>query len=331
MDWNLLVANAFHAALGLNAIAYAIAAIGLNVHFGYTGLLNFGQAGFLAVGAYGTAISIVHFNVPYLVGALIGVAVAVLLALLLGIPTLRLRADYLAVATIAAAEIVRLVIGSTVYARWTGGSSGFSGAFARTFYNWNPLPAGTYSLGPVRLTADRAWFMLIGWSLVIIIALLVWLLVRSPWGRVLKGIREDEDAVRSLGKNVFARKMQALIIGGVIGAVAGIALVTGEQSVNPQTFNTQLTFFFWTLLLLGGVARVIGPVLGAVLLWLVFSVTETVLRSGASAGWVPDTLVSESQIGLVRVALVGLGLMLLMIFRPQGILGDRRELAFNVR
>ncbi|NED93877.1 branched-chain amino acid ABC transporter permease [Phytoactinopolyspora alkaliphila] len=331
MDWNSLVANSFHAAFGVNAIAYAIAAIGLNIHFGYTGLLNFGQAGFLAVGAYGTAISIVHFDVPYFLAALIGMSMAVLLALLLGLPTLRLRADYLAVATIAAAEIVRLVIGSTVYARWTGGSSGFSGAFSNAFYNANPLPNETLHFGPVSVTPNRAWFMIVGWSLVAVIALLVWLLVRSPWGRILKGIREDEDAVRSLGKNVFARKMQALIIGGVIGSIAGIALVTGERAVLPNVFGTQLTFFFWTLLLLGGVARVLGPVLGAVILWLVFAVTESILRSGASAGWVPEALVSQSQIGLIRVMLVGLGLMLLMIFRPQGIVGDRRELAFDVR
>lgn len=331
MTWDAVLANAFNAAFGVNAIAYAIAAIGLNVQFGYTGLLNFGQAGFLAVGAYGTAISVVSFDVPLFLAFLVGVAAALVLAVLLGIPTLRLRADYLAIATIAAAEIVRYLLGSTVWDEWTGGSSGFSGTFARDFYDANPLPERAIEFGPINLHWDRAWFMLVGWALIIVIAVLVWLLTRSPWGRILRGIREDEDAVRSLGKNVFARKMQALMIGGAIGALAGIALVVGTQGLIPRLFGTQITFFFYTLLLLGGVARVMGPIVGAMTLWLVFSLTESFLRSGADAGFVPDGLVSESQIGLVRIMLVGIGLMVLMIYRPQGIFGDRRELAFDVR
>lgn len=331
MDWGNFVADAFNAAFGVNAIAYAIAAIGLNIHFGYTGLLNFGQAGFLAVGAYGTAISIVTFDVPYGLAVLIGILMSLLLALLLGIPTLRLRADYLAIATIAAAEIVRQLLGSTVFDEWTGGSSGFSGTFTNAFYEANPLGEGPYEFGPITLRSNQLWFMIVGWSLVALACLLVWLLMRSPWGRVLKGIREDEDAVRSLGKNVFAYKMQSLIIGGAIGAIAGVALVTGTRAIIPSIFGTQITFFFYTLLLLGGVARVLGPVVGSILLWLVFSVTESVLRAGANAGLVPEALVSESQIGLVRIMLVGVGLMVLMIYRPQGILGDRRELAFDVR
>ena len=331
MTWDTVIANAFNAAFGPTTIAYAIAAIGLNVQFGYTGLLNFGQAGFLAVGAYGTAISIISFDVPFFLAALIGIAASLVLALLLGIPTLRLRADYLAIATIAAAEIVRYLFGSTVFDEWTRGSSGFSGTFAGAFYDANPLSGGPFEWGPITLRSDRAWFMLVGWALVVVIAVLVWLLTRSPWGRILRGIREDEDAVRSLGKNAFAFKMQSLMIGGAIGAIAGIALVVDTQAIIPRLFGTQITFFFYTLLLLGGIARVMGPIVGAITLWLVFSLTESLLRSGADAGIVPDSLVSASQIGLVRIMLVGLGLMLLMIYRPQGIFGDRRELAFDAR
>jgi branched-chain amino acid transport system permease protein len=331
MSWDTVVADAFNAAFGVNAIAYAIAAIGLNIQFGYTGLLNFGQAGFLAVGAYGTAISVVSFQVPLVLAFGIGVGASLVLALLLGIPTLRLRADYLAIATIAAAEIVRYLLGSTVWADWTGGSSGFSGTFADAFYDANPLPEKRIDLGPISLHWDRAWFMIVGWSVIAGLALFVWLLARSPWGRVLRGIREDEDAVRSLGKDVFARKMQALMVGGAMGSLAGIALVIGTQAIIPRLFGTQITFFFYTLLLLGGIARVMGPIVGAITLWLVFSLTESLLRSGADVGVIPESLVSQSQIGLVRVMLVGIGLMLLVIFRPQGIFGKRTELAFDVR
>ncbi|MCR8526158.1 high-affinity branched-chain amino acid ABC transporter permease LivM, partial [Escherichia coli] len=107
MDWANIFSNAATSFVGLDTIVFALAAIGLNVHFGYTGLLNFGQAAFVAVGAYALGIMVVIAGLSLWVGLLVGLGGAVVLALLLGIPTLRLRADYLAIATIAAAEIVR--------------------------------------------------------------------------------------------------------------------------------------------------------------------------------------------------------------------------------
>jgi branched-chain amino acid transport system permease protein len=124
MEWGTILQNALQSAVGPDAIYYALAAIGLNIHFGYTGLLNFGQAGFMAVGAYGLAAGVATFNLPFGVALLLGLAAAVVLALVLGAPTLRLRADYLAIATIAMAEILRLVIGSVSLADYFGGRDG---------------------------------------------------------------------------------------------------------------------------------------------------------------------------------------------------------------
>ncbi|BDZ39142.1 hypothetical protein GCM10025863_17560 [Microbacterium suwonense] len=163
-----------------------------------------------------------------------------------------------------------------------------------------------------------------GVILLAVSVLLVWSLMRSPWGRVLKGIREDEDAVRSLGKNVFAYKMQALVVGGVIGAAGGIVFVL-PSAVVPNSYSTSLTFFLWTLLLLGGAATVFGPTLGAVLFWIVFAFLGNLLSQLVSAGILPIT---NLQAGSIRFALVGVALMLLVIFRPQGILGDKREMTF---
>src|SRR6478752_7352811 len=112
MDWSRIIINALEASIGLQTVVFALAAIGLNVHFGYTGLLNFGQAGFMAVGAYGLAVTMVRLDLPLLVGVAAGLFASLLLALVLGVPTLRLRADYLAIVTIAAAEILRLVFGA---------------------------------------------------------------------------------------------------------------------------------------------------------------------------------------------------------------------------
>jgi len=148
--------------------------------------------------------------------------------------------------------------------------------------------------------------------------------MRSPWGRVLKGIREDEDAVRSLGKNVFAYKMQALVIGGIMGGLGGVVFAL-PSAVIPATYTTQLTFFLWTILLLGGAATVFGPALGAVLFWAIMAFLEGVLPAMAAQGILP---ISSIQAGTLRFIIVGVALMLLVIFRPQGILGNKRELTF---
>src|SRR5918995_244201 len=204
MDWTNVLSDALRALVGSEAVVYTLAAIGLNVHFGYTGLLNFGQAAFMAVAAYGMATIVTTFGLPFWLGVLVGFAGVVVLALLLGIPTLRLRADYLAIVTIAAAEIIRLIF---------GGSSGLSG-FSNDFYDLNPY-SDRVGIPPFEFDARNAWVLTVGWALVIIACLVVWALMRSPWGRVIKAIREAEDAVRSLGKNVYSYKMQSLIIGGL--------------------------------------------------------------------------------------------------------------------
>ena len=316
--------------LGIDTLVFILIAIGLNLHFGYAGLLNFGQAGFVAVGAYGVGISVVYLDLPFGVGVLVGLAGAVVLALLLGIPTLRLRADYLAIVTIAAAEIFRLVVRSATLRDYTGGSDGING-FNAGFYALNPLPVGSYGFGPWTYTERGAWLRLVALALIALSLLLVFLLVRSPWGRVLKGIREDEDAVRSLGKNAFSYKMQALVLGGVIACLAGFILSLGRGSVQPDNYSTQMTFLAYTALLLGGAARVMGPVVGAVILWVVLAFTDSLLRQAVGSGYIPTWLMDGVQVGQVRFILVGLALMLLMAFRPQGIFGDRRELALDAR
>jgi branched-chain amino acid transport system permease protein len=318
-------------AFGPYAIMLALAAIGLNIHFGYTGLLNFGQAGFMAVAGYGLAVSIVVIGTPFWLAVIIAMLMPVLLALLLGIPTLRLRADYLAIATIAAAEIIRRIFSAVEFTGTFGGSDGLSG-YAGTFQSWNPYNSGL-DLGIISFRRAELWSITVGWTLVALSCLLVWLLMRSPWGRILKAIREDEDAVRSLGKNVFAYKMQALVLGGMFGGLAGLFLALHQASVAPGNFETIVTFFAYTALLIGGAGRVLGPVIGAIIFWfLVRSIGTlfTQLTSGPDP-FLPTWLMTSTQSGLVRFILAGLALMLVMAFRPQGIFGDRKELALDGR
>jgi neutral amino acid transport system permease protein len=329
MDFLAILTNALRGALGPEAAIYALAAVGLNVHFGYTGLLNFGQVGFMLVGAYGTAISVLSFELPLGVGVLVGIACAVVLALILGVPTLRLRGDYLAIATIAAAEVLRYLYRSEWAEPLTGGVFGLK-QFANGFFELNPF-TGALDLGPFDFSARALWLMVVAWGAALLAAGFVGLLVHSPWGRVLRSVREDELAARSLGKNVFAYKMQSLVLGGVFGAIAGSLLAINSQSLNPDSFMPIITFYLWTIMILGGASRVVGPILGSVVFWFLLTFLDSFLRQAIGAGLIPSSVLAPSDIGAVRFAAVGLGLMLLMIFRPAGLIGNQKELRLDVR
>jgi branched-chain amino acid transport system permease protein len=330
MNWAAILRNCLAAAVGQEAAVFALAATGLNVHFGYTGLLNFGQVGFMAVGAYGVAISVTLFGLPLWWGLAVGLAGSLLLALLLGVPTLRLRTDYLAIVTIASAEIIRLLARSVALREVTGGSYGLT-QFARDFYALNPFAPGRYGLGALRFGERQLWLLLVAWTLVALACAVVALLMRSPWGRVLRAIRDDEDVARSLGKHVYSYKLQSLAFGGLIGGLAGFVLAIGTQSVQPDTYSSPITFFAYTVLILGGVARVLGPVVGSMVFWALLAFTDNVLRQAVDTGLIPGSVMDGTQVAQVRFMLVGLGLILLMVFRPEGLFGDRNELALDER
>jgi neutral amino acid transport system permease protein len=377
--------------------AVAIAVIGLNIHFGYTGLLNIGQSAFMLLGAYGFAISITQ-GWPLVVAIIVGLAVAFVFALVLGVPTLKLRGDYLAIVTISAAEIVRYVGRSVGYQKLfdlTGGAQGIPGSRYRGsftdlsfFGNGNtqvlsfnytdvgggstvvrligwlvvigliwtalrigrgkmPLEGAARTVALVGLTivtilvvlflapvsqqntgVNGWWFTVITWVIVAISLVVVLGLTKSPWGRALKGVREDEDAMRSLGKNVFAIKMQALVIGGLFGAVGGMMYVL-PATVQPDSLGRSITFFCYTALLLGGAATIWGPVLGSLIFFVgrvaIIGIANTYLSSDKYIN-----VMNGQQTSQFAFIVVGVALMLLVIFRPQGILGDKRELRFNV-
>ena len=327
MDWSNVFSQALTQGIGIQAVIFCLAAIGLNVQFGYTGLLNFGQSGFLAVAAYGLGVSIAYAGWSLWVGILVGILAAVLLALLLGIPTLRLRADYLAIVTIAAAEILRLTFRSVTFDPVFGGSDGIN-RFADDFYTYNPY-SGPVKIGPAEFSQNDMWIVTIGWILVVILSILVFLLMRSPWGRVIKAIREDEDAVRSLGKSVYSYKLQSLIIGGVMGCFGGFIAAIALQSIQPDYYSTDLTFFAYAVLILGGAARVLGPIVGSVVFWFLLVFIDGALANAVSSGAID--FIRSDQVGQIRYWILGIALMLLMIYRPQGILGDKKEMSLDAR
>jgi neutral amino acid transport system permease protein len=325
------LAVAAKSALGFQAIFFALLAIGINVQFGYAGLLNFGQIAFAMMGGFGIAISVSKWGLNFWVGVLVGVLAAVVLALLLGLPTLRLRADYLAIATIATAEGLRLLfrsVSATPVTNGTRGLSGFNSDFI-ALAPWNT--SQRYPILGTSWSGGELWVALVGWVMVTLACLLVFMLMRSPWGRVLKSIREDEDAVRSLGKNVYVYKMQALVLGGVVGAFGGMFYAVGTGSAVPDQYQNANTFLAYAALILGGAARVLGPVVGSMILLFILQFADTGLRSLISNGVIPEDLLSSTDVAQIRFILVGVGLMLLLIFRPQGIFGDRREVMLDAR
>jgi len=264
------------------------------------------------------------------VGIVMGLLAAFVFALILGVPTLKLRGDYLAIVTISAAEILRYIGRLARLEDFTGAAQGIPGSqYREPFVGLSFFGNGTFDLGgwlpTLQSTGVNGWWVrFVAWLLVAICCVLVWLLVRSPWGRLLRGIREDEDAIRSLGKNVFAIKMQALIIGGVFGALGGMVYVL-PSSVQPDSMGRALTFFCYTALLLGGAATIFGPVLGSVIFY-----GARILIKTAAGAYVPDSIMNGQQTEQFSYIVVGVALMLIVIFRPQGILGNKRELRFNV-
>lgn len=336
MDWVQIFENTVKGFIGINAVYFAIAAIGLNVQFGYTGLLNFGQAGFMACGAYGLGMTAHYFDWSFWWGIPLAFVFSMALGALMGIPTLRLRADYLAIVTIASAEIIRLVVRSVRFKTYFGGSDGIN-SFSQTFRDVGADlgidQTAKYGFRPFQFTGRELWTLVIGWLLVALLAFVVYRLMKSPWGRVLKAIREDEDAVRSLGKSVFSYKMQSLLLGGAIGTVSGMVFALDRGSVQPDNYSRDLTFYILTALVLGGVARVTGSILGPMLFWGLFTFMDNFLReiSEDPINIGNFTILKSTQVGQLNFMLVGLALILLMVYRPQGLVGNRQEMAFDGR
>lgn len=327
MEFGEILGNAARAALGPEAAIFALLALGLNVHYGYTGMYNFGQVGFMLVGAFGVGIAVATLGWPLWSGILLSIVFAVVFALLLGLPTLRLRADYFAIVTIAAAEILRFVARSGSAIDVTGGPYGLQD-LAGDFYSINPFSDGI-NFGTFRYSPNQLFSLTVGWVLVVVLTVLVFGLIESPWGRVIRSIREDEDVARSLGKNVFHYKVQSLIIGGVIGAVGGIMWALTTSGVNANSFLPQQTFFAYTILIIGGAATPMGPLVGAIIFQFILAGSQSTLAQLDSNDWLPGFLQGNQARGALSFALVGLILVLMLAFRPQGIFGSKEEIALG--
>jgi ABC-type branched-subunit amino acid transport system permease subunit len=303
---------------------YTIFSLALLVQFGVAGLPNFGNGAFMAISAYTMAIAIVRFDFPMWVAAPLGILAAVLFGLLLAIPTVRLRTDYLAVATIAAGEIVRFL--ALNLQEVTGGAAGtvnLLGPGVAADYNSEWLRfqivvrSFLSSIAGFRVTSDTA-FVAIVWPTAILLLLGTWLMVRSPWGRTLRAMREDEVAVAALGKDVFKYKLQAFSVGAALAGLGGLFLAWQVSTFTPDDFRPTLTFYAFVIVILGGKTNVWAVPVGAVLFAIIFAGTRFL-------DFWPLSLFSSGDRAYLRLLFVGLALIVLVIWRPQGIFGNRKE------
>lgn len=321
IDWNSLTSSLFWLNVGVLAGIYALLALGLQLNVGFTGITNFGQAGFMAIGAYTMAIVTVNTSISFWLSLPISILVAIGFGLLVGLPSLRLRADYFAIATIASAEVVRVV--ALNWNSLTGGTQGFfcndaGKCFDDTWLNVSDKISSFLqdlgwsdpgSLGPLLVVVAIA---------VLIVTVALRLTQNTPWGRVLRAIREDEDAARALGKNALAYKLQSLAISAAIAAVAGWFLAINLATVHPTDFEPLVTFFAYSVLILGGLANYWGVIFGSVILWTLLEGTRVI-----------KLFSDESDTAALRFAIVGLVLILLMAFRPQGVFGKKQEMVLG--
>ena len=304
----------------------AIIAIGLNVVVGQTGLLDLGYVGFYAVGAYTVALLTSPDSPWNRVGANgflgekwawlacvpIAMAVTALAGLILGIPTLRLRGDYLAIVTLGFGEIIRLLADNL--AGITNGPRGLNEVAYPRVGATQKLPNGVFSSGNSHGHANYGtWWFWLGLILIVAILILVGNLERSRVGRAWVSIREDEDAAEVMGVNTFRFKLWAFVIGAAIGGLSG-ALYAGQvQYVAPPTFNIINSMLFLSAVVLGGQGNKLGVIFGAFVIV-----------------YLPNRLLGVHVMGLnlgdLKYLFFGLALVVLMIFRPQGLFPVRQQL-----
>lgn len=314
--------------VGVIAGIYTIFGLGLQIQLGFAGLLNFGHVAFMAVAAYTMAILVVRVGLPLWAASVAALGAAAALAVVIALPALRLRADYFAIATFAFAEIVRYV--ALNVPRLTGGSQGtiaLAGAETAAFYNggWLAFQASVQSwLSAVlgRYATATAAMLATVWAVALAIVLLLQFIVHSPWGRLLRTIREDEDAAAALGKNVFSYKLQALLTGGLLAGIAGLLYAFEFGFFAPGDFDPLTTLIAYMVVILGGTARNWGVPVGALIFGGIYAATRFL-------DFVPLSYLASSDRAYLRLVAVGLVLMGLMAFRPQGIFGKREELVLE--
>jgi branched-chain amino acid transport system permease protein len=286
--------NTYHLDVLTNVGIYVLLAMGLNVVVGLTGLLNLGYAAFFGIGAYAYALANLHWGWPFWLGLPFAGVVSMLFGFLIGMPSIRVRGDYLAITTLGFGEITRIAFNNLD--AWTGGPNGLLGI------DRPRLPGFAFSVNPT------PYFYLV-LVLVMLTAYLLFRMCHSKIGRALVAIREDELAASCMGVPALHVKLVAFGVSSFIAGIAGSVFAAKQTIVTPDSFDFVLSVLLLAMVVLGGMGNIWGAALGA----LALGILPELLRGFAA----------------YRMLIFGVIMILMMIFRPQGILGSaaiRREL-----
>jgi ABC-type branched-subunit amino acid transport system permease subunit len=297
-----------------NAGVLVLLAMGLNVVIGLAGLLDLGYAAFFAIGAYTYAYSNSPYSgtdVPFLPMLFVGATVAAIFGIALGAPTLRLRGDYLAIMTLGFGEIVPIVFLNLE--PWTEGTNGISGIFRP-----EPLPL----LGTFSALSPFAYFGLM-LGIVTIAMVLLYRLQDSRVGRAWNAIREDELAAAANGINTVITKLLAFALGATTAGLAGVFSASKLTIVSPDQFYFTVSFTVLAMVILGGMGNIWGVAAGALIVYLIQSVMLKQLNSIFESFHVP--LISEVNFTDYQFLLYGVALVLMMLFRPEGLFPSQRR------
>jgi branched-chain amino acid transport system permease protein len=300
------------------ALVSGVACLGLNLQWGQTGVFNVGVAGFVAVGAYTSALLTTlpvdgrfgGWGWPVAAGWIGAMLAAGALSALVGAASLRLRADYLAITTFGAAVTVQLIARNAQ--RFTGGPLGISF-----------IPRPFESLAPRPVSFGLAQLMLVG-TVVCVLFVALQRLAHGPWGRVLRAVREDERAARALGKNVSFYRLQAFALGGALMGLSGAMQAHVIGFISPDQFEAGLTFQIWTMLIIGGSGNNAGALLGALLVSAIWSATGLV----TGMFFPPD---QQARAAALRIVAIGVLLAATLVLRPRGLKGERLTVSRHVR
>jgi branched-chain amino acid transport system permease protein len=273
---------------------YIILTTSSNLLVGLTNLLSLGQAALYGIGAYLSVLALMVFHWPLIPTLLFSMIITSLLSLLLAWPSLRLKGDYFLLATLGFQLIVFTIL-----------------------YNWVSVTRGPYGIPGIpapkllnNIEISGLWaFFVLSLVLVVVVVFLFHNLIHSPFGRALKGIRDDELSMQALGKNVTALKIQAFVISSAFIAISGFLYATYVSYIDPTSFNLDESFFILSALIVGGLGNIRGPVIGAL---VVILLPEALRFIG-----LPDSVAAN-----MRQIIYGLALIVLMRFRPQGIAGN---------
>ena len=296
------------------SLIFGVAVLGLNLQWGFTGLFNAGVAGFTAIGAYTMAILtgpardavFGGFELPFVVGLIGAMVASGMGAVVVGLATLKLRHEYLAVATFGIAVTIQLVCLNWEYL--TGGTLGLIGI---------PNPSKAWADGP--LAQNALFLVVVGLTFVALERI-----VKSPWGRMLKAIREDDVAAASLGKSPERVRLEAFVLGCMIMGLSGALYVAFIGYVSPWDFLPIVTFQIWTMLIVGGSANNRGAILGALIVWGVWTMSGFVISRV-----VPSEI--QAQGGAMQAVLIGLILVVTLLIRPRGLIGEELHVSRHAR